>query len=129
MTSDLTHIQTPTEQRGAQWWFAEHSFAEQGVTTAAGMVENARGDTMQYAARRLLDQRLDHLEDVENVCDALLCELRRTAPDVADMVERHYIKGEAWRVVGEAHGMSGMAAYQRAASTLAKAPRPVSTVL
>lgn len=125
--SDLDHIQTPPDERGAQWWLAEHAQAEQAVTSAANMVERSRGEYMHDVATALLDQRLDHLEAVEDMCDALLCELRETAPDVADMVERHYLKGEPWGKVAERHGMSCTRAWGRVASTLVKTPLPALT--
>lgn len=105
---DVRHLQTPTDQRGAGWWMAEHRIAEQAVTSAAGMIDHATSKEMAYYGRRHLDTRLDHLERVEDICDEILAELRRTAPPwVADVCERHYIKGETWASIGSRHGMSG----------------------
>lgn len=111
---DIDHIQTPTDQRRAAWWMMEHACAEQAVTIAARMMETAPTESMRYVAQRLLDRRLDHLERVEDVCDATLREARAVDPDAADMAERHYIHGDAWRVLGEAHGLPGGAARARA---------------
>ena len=53
--SDLDHIQTPPDERGAQWWLAEHAQAEQAVTSAADMVERSRGKYMHDVATTLLE--------------------------------------------------------------------------
>ena len=115
---DVRHLQTPTNQRGAEWWLREHAPAEHAVTSAAGMVECATSAELAYFGRKQLDARLDHLEHVEDVCDAIIDEMRKTAPALADMCERYYIKGETWASIGGDYGMSANKAYGRCATAL-----------
>lgn len=113
-------MRTPPDKRGAQWWLAEHAQAEQAVTLAADMLERAHNESMRDLASRLLDERLDHLEHVEDTCDAILDALD---PDARDMAERVYLRGETWGSVAKRHGMTYATAYARLGRALAKVPR------
>lgn len=105
--SDLSHIMTPPDQRGAWWWLKEHRFAEQGVTSAAAMLDRASDDTARYLARQQLDLRLDHLEAVEDTCDEILGALREQLPPwVADACADRFMRGKPWATIAAARGMS-----------------------
>lgn len=106
-STEFTHYQTPEDQRGPLWWLDEQYHAERAVTTAAGMVDMAQSDTARYLANRLLDQRLDHLERVEDIIDAVLEDLSQTEPSwLVEACRRRYLKGEAWATVAAGVGMS-----------------------
>lgn len=108
---DIRHIQTPAHERDALWWMVEHEVAESAVTSAAAMMDRATSDLLRSLYSRLLDQRLDHLEEVDDTCDAILHELRVADPNLADAVERRYVGREAWASIAADTGRSPRALY------------------
>lgn len=99
------HVQTPPDMRPPLWWLQEHAIAERAVTSAS-MALDMGGDARYTALwKKRLDVTLDHLETVEDACDAILCDLRGMVPAwVVDVAERHYLRGDTWT---EAAGIMG----------------------
>ena len=92
---------------------------------AAALASLMLEETMCYpllrVARRLLDVRLDHLEEVEDRCDAILDGLRATEPaPVVDAIEAHYIRGESWSSIARRANVSKSRLYDRASRVLAR---------
>lgn len=122
---DMRHAQTPPNQREAEWWLLEHAEAERHVTSAAHIVELAEeadariGGHQAHMARRILDAALDHLEETEDRCDAILAALCSTAPAIAEACEGVYIKQRTWRAVAEDMGKDGGKLYEAARRALA----------
>lgn len=101
----LKHKRVPEEERGALWWLIERELAERDVTLADIIIESSRDDFMRYRGRKLLDVRLDYLERVEDTCDAILCELSKVDPDMADVAKRHYLKHEDMTAIANERGV------------------------
>ena len=120
--NDLEHVSTPPGKRGAEWWLCEHHRAEMAVTSAAAIRDNAKTKEMARFGCKLLDYRLDHLELVEDVCDAILCELRKQCAGLADVCERRFIKGMTWRAakVGTAYEKCNSGTLSRSATRALK---------
>lgn len=98
---DEAHIRTPPAERGALWWLEEHAVAEQAVTIAGRALDGTDEPTRRCMWGKLLDRRLDHLEEVEGRCDEILDALRESAPEwVAESCELHYLRGMSWAAIG-----------------------------
>lgn len=93
---DIRHMATPVDKRDAIWWLEEHSLAELAVTMAAEMVDSARAVRMLRFHERLLDVRMDHLEVVDDMCDAILARLSKVDRDAAEVAAKHYLHGVPW---------------------------------
>jgi len=105
--SDLEHNQTPAGQRGALWWLEEHGAAEHAVTSASLALDSATSDHERALWSRLFDERLDHLEAVEDECDRILAALRESAqPWVAGAVAAHWTGAHPLVAVADELGMS-----------------------
>lgn len=105
--SDLEHNQTPAGQRGALWWLVEHGAAEHAVTSASLALDSATSDHERALWSRLLDERMDHLEAVEDECDRILAALRESAqPWVAGAVAAHWTEAHPLVAVADELGMS-----------------------
>lgn len=97
----------PPESRDPVWWMREHSIAESNVTIAAKTLALVKDERLRSWASHQLDARLDHLEIVDDTCDAILCEVRAREPAwVADAMESHFYRGESWRQVAERIGLT-----------------------
>ena len=101
---DLKHMRVPERKRGALWWLQERELAERAVTLADALQDSARNDYTRYLARKLLDERLDYLASVDDLCEAILRELALTDPATADAASRHYLKRESVTSIAEGRG-------------------------
>lgn len=120
--NDLEHIQTPPEARGTLWTLIEHETAERAVTIASAALDVLTDDYGRYLFSRLLDARLDHLAEVDDLCEELVGAIGETAGQWAGEAARlHYLRGMTWRAASEAVGMPTSAvtcAVSRAARRL-----------
>lgn len=107
--NDLRHMRVPAKDRGALWWLRERVLAERAVTLADCIIEHAHDDCARYRGKLLLDVRLDHLERVDDACDAIMCELSRIDPPMAEVVERYCIKQERLSAIAHEHGVKASA--------------------
>lgn len=103
--NELKHIRVPENQRGALWWLCERELAERAVTLADAIIESSHDDYTRYLGRKLLDARLDYLERVDDTCDAILCELSKSDPVMADVAKRHYLKHEDMTAIARGRGV------------------------
>lgn len=115
---DLKHMSVPESDRGALWWLHERELAERAVTLADTIIESSREDFTRYLGRKLLDVRLDYLERVDDTCDAILCELSKSDPVVADVAARYYIKHEEMTAIARERGVDMAALRNRMYSVL-----------
>lgn len=91
----------PTDaDHGSLWWLEEHRRAERAVTIASAILDESTDPRARELWSDLLDIRLDHLEVVDDACDAIITRLRETEPPwVANAVAAHWMEG---RTVAEA---------------------------
>lgn len=115
---DIRHIRTPRERRDGLWWMVEHAVAEQAVTLAAALGDHATSRKVAYLSRRLLDQRLDHLEECEDTIDAILDELRSRRPLLAEAASLHYLGGRTWASVADEVGVPSVTLYKQTCEAL-----------
>ena len=117
---DLKHMRVPENQRGALWWLCERELAERAVTLADTIIESSHDDYTRYRGRKLLDVRLDYLERVDDTCDAILCELSKSDPVVADVAARYYLKHEQMTAIARERGVDMAALRSRMYNVLGK---------
>lgn len=108
---DIRHIRTPRDRRDGLWWMEEHAVAEQAVTLAAALGDHATTPEVAHLARRLLDERLDHLEECEDTIDAILDELRSERPLLAEAASLHYLGGRTWASIADEVGLPFATVY------------------
>lgn len=105
--SDLEHNQTPPGLRGSLWWLEEHGAAEHAVTSASLALDAATDQRERALWSRLFDERLDHLEAVDDECDRIVSALRESAyPWVAGAVAAHWTEGRPLVTVASEAGLS-----------------------
>lgn len=99
----------PTDRdRRALWWLNQHPVAERAVTIASASLDAAANTRERELWSDLLDARLDHLEVVEDACDAIIARLRENGPRwVADAVAAHWMEGRTAEDAAEAVCKSG----------------------
>lgn len=105
----MEQVDQTDADHGVLWWLKEHAIAERAVTIASAILDESTDPRVRELWSNLLDIRLDRLEVVEDVCDAIISRLRETEPPwVADAVAAHWIKGctiaEAARVACMSRG-------------------------
>lgn len=99
----------------------EHAFAETAVTVADRTLDMTTDAHLRALWSHLLDERLDHLAQVDDTCDAIVAELARTStPQVADAAEWHYLRGETWQCAADMVGMSTGHIVRAVCSALAR---------
>ena len=104
---NLGHTQTPVPLRGALWWMREHEVAEHAVTVASRGLDATDEPRYRAGMSQRLDMRLDHLELVEDVCDAIIDALRASAPPwVADATQAFFVRGEGLESIASREGKS-----------------------
>lgn len=113
------HVQTPPDMRTPLWWLQEHAIAERAVTIASNALSMGGDARYMTLWEKRLDVTLDHLETVDDACDGILRDLRAAAPEwVADVAERHYLRGETWGEAAERLSVSKRNAQTRLSCAL-----------